>query len=94
MTDYATDVEKRTANLTNRIFIGRDGTGAEHHYLTDKAAVVVVSPDGTRAHRQPLDEDNPIEQWVTFVGDKRGWQDQRLYQSFGEAVADTVEAGA
>jgi len=94
MTRNATDVEKRTANLTNRIFIGVDATGAEHHYLTEKEAVVVVSPDGTRAHRQPLDESNPIEQWVTFVGDKRGWRDQRLYQSFGDAVADSVEAGA
>lgn len=95
MTDYDTRTQERTARTStvrpDRIFIGRDKTGAEHHYLTTKEAVVVVSADGMRMRRQPLDEANPIEKWVTFVGDRRGWADQRLYQSFGDAMAAQVE---
>jgi hypothetical protein len=92
MTMNATDAERCTDPRPPRIFIGRDETGAEHHYLTRKRAVVVISADGRRMHRQPLDDDNPIEQWVTFVGDRRGWADQRLYDSFGDQFASEVDA--
>jgi len=93
MATNARSYEKSTATKTNprpsRIKIGTDGDGAEHFYMTATETVVVVQ-DGERTIRQSLDEGNPIEQWVTFVGDRRGWADQRLYDSLGAAVADTI----
>jgi hypothetical protein len=93
MATNARSSEKRTATTTDprpsRIKIGTDGEGAEHFYMPHVEAVVVIE-DGERAHRANLDEDNPIEQWVTFVGDRRGWRNQRLYETFGDAMADSV----
>jgi len=53
---------------------------------------VVISADGDRLWRQPLDEDNPIEAWVCHIGDRRGWADQRLYDTFGDQFASEVDA--
>jgi len=93
MATNARSSEKSTVTKTNprpsRIKIGTDGEGAEHFYMTATETVVVVQ-DGERTIRQSLDEDNPIEKWVTFVGDRRGWEDQRLYESFGDAMASEV----
>jgi len=85
------DAERSTDPRPPRIFIGRDAEGAEHHYLTRKRAVVVISADGDRLWRQPLDEDNPIEAWVCHIGDRRGWADQRLYDTFGDQFASEVD---
>jgi hypothetical protein len=85
--------EKRTGTKTNprpsRIKIGTDGEGAEHFYMTTTEAVIVID-GGERVHRANLDEDNPIEQWVTFVGDRRGWRNQRLYETFADALEDRI----
>lgn len=98
MTDYTTRTKERIDRSSgvrpDRIYIGKDSDGDEHHYLTTEEAVVVVSEDGTRLWRQPLSAENPIEAWVVHIGDRRGWVDQRLYQSFGDAMADAVEVHA
>jgi hypothetical protein len=93
MATNARSSEKRTATKTDprpsRIKIGTDGEGAEHFYMPHVEAVVVIE-DGERVHRASLDEENPIEQWVTFVGARRGWENQRLYRTFADALEDRL----
>lgn len=71
------------------LYCGMDATGTDHVYNTVTRSVVAVAPDGNREHVADLVEAS-IDEWMAFVDQKRGWADRRLYESFGDALADRV----
>jgi hypothetical protein len=71
------------------LYCGMDATGTDHVYNTVTRSVVAVAPDGDREHVADLAEAS-IDEWMSFVAQKRGWADRRLYESFGDALAERV----
>ena len=71
------------------LFCGTDATGTDHVYNTVTGFVVAVAPDGDREHVAEL-VDASIDEWMAFVAQKRGWADRRLYEHFGDALANRV----
>ena len=68
--------------------LGVDSEGATHHYSRIAGTVTVVEVDGG-VHRTDL-EDRPLEMWIDFVADERGWETLRYVESFVE-LFDRVE---
>lgn len=65
--------------------IGLDGNGCSHFHAVDDDIVIVCEGDrrGRGIRDQDIEEthvivgDKTVEDWVTFVQDRRGWQDVR-----------------
>jgi len=68
--------------------LGVDSEGATHHYSRIAGTVAVVEVDGG-VHRTDL-EDRPLEMWIDYVADERGWETLRYVESFVE-LFDRVE---
>ncbi len=71
--------------------IGTDGEGAHHVYRTIDESVHVIN-DGKRIHREDLGE-RSVNEWLAYVADVRGWTEQHLYVTPGEAIADSIGGG-
>lgn len=83
--------QKSTAVREPRLFVGRDGRGFDHHYITTHETVVVIDTDtGLPVRRRELD-DISIEEWVVVIGNRDGWTEQNLYNSFADQFAAQVE---
>lgn len=75
------------ADKVSRSFtIGTDREGYRHHYYRPADTVVVYDADGVD-HRERL-EGAPVEHWVAFVEDRRGWASYGPHAALGIA-ADT-----
>ena len=68
------------------LFCGTDETGTDHIYNTVTGRVVAVAPDGDREYVAELAAGS-IDEWMAFVAQKRGWRYQRLFETFGDALA-------
>ena len=68
--------------------LGVDSEGATHHYSRIAGTVAVIETDGG-VHRTELEE-RPLETWIDFVADERGWETLQYADSFIE-LFDRVE---
>jgi len=68
--------------------LGVDSEGATHHYSRIAGTVAIVETDGN-VHRTDLEE-RPLETWIDYVADERGWKTLRYADSFVE-LFDRVE---
>lgn len=92
MSTYVRSSENDTGRTDPRphyIPVGTDGEGAHHCYNTRREEIVVVR-DGRREHAQALDG-RPVEDWIEYVADRRGWETQYLFQSAGAAWAAALD---
>ena len=67
---------------SDTIQLGVDSEGATHHYSRIAGVVAVVETDGS-VHKTEL-KGRPLETWIDFVADERGWETLRYVDSFVE----------
>ena len=65
--------------------LGVDSEGATHHYSRIAGTVAVVEMDGD-VHRIDLEE-RPLETWIDYVADERGWETLHYVESFVDLFA-------
>lgn len=65
--------------------LGVDSEGATHYYSRIAGTVAVIETDGG-VHRTELEE-RPLETWIDFVADERGWETLHYVESFVDLFA-------
>jgi hypothetical protein len=77
-----TDSRVRDSTIT----LGEDERGALHIYRPHDELVHVVTADGKREHVEDV-AGRPVEDWMAFVEDRRGWEDKRYGVGLAEMAA-------
>jgi len=76
--------------LMSHIVLGTDGFGMIHHFDAAREAVHVVDADEGRTHVEPV-EGRPVEDWMAFVADKRGWRRKQYGVGLDQLLARSLE---
>lgn len=61
-----------TPLLMVHMSLGVDQFGQHHHFDARTDTVHVVDPDDGRVHVEDV-SDRDVDEWMTFVGERRGW---------------------
>ncbi len=75
--------------LMSHIVLGTDGFGMTHHFDAAREVVHVVDDEG-RTHVEPV-EGRPVEDWMAFVADKRGWRRKQYGVGLDRLLARSLE---
>jgi hypothetical protein len=86
MTEYDTADQESTAVRPTYVPLGVDAEGRHHVYRTTNETVHVVGRDCGREHVEPIGR-RPVDEWMTFVAERRGWDRRDYGQGLGAAVA-------
>lgn len=78
--------QNRTDPRPNYIFLGTDDEGADHVWRVH-ADVVIVVDDTERIHVEQLAPKH-VDDWIAYVGMRRGWETRRYYESLGQWFGD------
>lgn len=81
---------KRTDPRANYLHAGVDTDGSHHVYRTIDETIHVITPAGDREHVEQLDG-RSVHEWMAFVADVRGWTEQYLVDSFGDALEQATD---
>jgi len=85
-TNTSHDRQKSSVNVRPAyIELGTDATGASHVYRTTDETIHVVA-DGGREHVADV-ADRPVDDWMTFVRQERGWADEQ----YGVGLVDMLQ---
>lgn len=92
MTSPAEKHADTTAELidlpSDTLLLGTDDVGTDHYYSRIANIVVTVDTDGT-TQREDLG-DRPLQHWIAYVDEKRGWKTLQYVESIVDLFA-TVE---
>lgn len=85
-----TDEGTAADRLPNDVLpLGVDGEDSAHLYTRREHTVVVETPSGRIEQRIEL-EDRPLEDWVAFVDEKRGWATLNYASCFADVLEDAL----
>lgn len=75
------------------IFLGVDSEGLHHVYQTRLKRVIIVDPQREYEGRQAVQPlgGKTVDDWMSFIEGKRGWDDRRYGVSLAEMIVDSLE---